>query len=218
MSSSATVLGRRMAETVGLAKATQDEDVSLTSGKLAELEKEVKTLRAVLETANRTATQQVASARGQMSTVIMSLSSKLLRSGPDGEYFARFATVHTYLDDTLPTKLGEAFGKVVLAPVDEWLAELASARADVKEAEKKRLVFDHYGSKCAQLKEARAAAQMKGKIVDKKDIERLERNTEKFAQAAEEWHSWRDRTVGRLLHSFDTASTHLMGILARVMQ
>ena len=88
MSSTRTVVGRRLAESVGLASAKPDEDMLSAGTKLTELEKEVRTLRAVLETANRAATQQVAAARSQMSSLVATLSSRLLRPGVEGEFFA----------------------------------------------------------------------------------------------------------------------------------
>jgi hypothetical protein len=129
----------QLKESVGLSKASSDADLDAATGKLGELEKEVKLLKAVLETANKAATTALSAARKQALEVIKALSDKTCR-GTDGEFVPKYAHVHDYLDGTLPEKLQEAFAKAVVAPIDEWLAELAAARADVKEAAQKRCV------------------------------------------------------------------------------
>lgn len=251
-------------ESVGLSKASSDADLDAATVKLGELEREVKLLKAVLETANKAATSALAAARNQSLDVLKALSEKTVR-GTDVEFLAKYAHVHAYLDGTLPEKLQEAFAKAVVAPLDEWLAELTAARADVKEAAQKRcvrrsrsgragvsagagvprpafvmlcqlpgnplytphaipphhrcsVIFDHYKTKVQQLKEAKRKAQMAGKVTDRKEEEKLQRNEAKFAGASDEWLGWRDRTLGRLLHCFEGASTHLHHILLRVMQ
>lgn len=177
MSSSFSLFTARTKEALGVAKKTFDEDVDNAATKLALLERDVGLLRKTLLTSAEFLTSAAPRARAGMVELMSSLGETLVLGGAQ---YKAFAAVHAELDGPASAKLGEAFNKAVIAPIDEWAATFVDLRAALAELDKVRVVFDHYRQKFASMQEEKRAMQQKGKVADKAFDEKLARNAEKL--------------------------------------
>ena len=107
---------------------------------------------------------------------------------------------------------------MVLGAVDEWVREMGEIMKEVRDANEKRVAFDHYRDKVEALRAAGRASQLKGRVVGKGEMERMARNVEKLSTSEAAYLAARDRTVGRLALMIYDANTHVETLLQRVMQ
>lgn len=184
------------------------------------LERDVQVLKKVLETTVVTQNVQVVRARQQQVEVMLQLTNKIVRNtnSTTVEYYDNYKTVHDYMDGQLPTKLNEAFEKAVIQPLEAWLGSLTEVRTAITEAEKQRVVYDHYKDKTNGLLDSKRKTQLKGKIFDKASEEKLLRNQEKLTTAETVYNEARDGAVGRILFTLENARSQLDMVLLRVMQ
>lgn len=166
-----------MKEGLGVAKKSHDTDFDVALAKLNQLENDVKVLRKTLETSSLAVTQYTPRARVQMTEVMARLGETFVADSET--YYGQFRDAHAALDGSTAEKLSNIFNKVVLEPLDEWLASFKEVRASTTELQKARMGFDHYKDKLLSLEESKRAALLKGKVFDKASQEKLDRNVEK---------------------------------------
>lgn len=216
MSSWLSTAAQKVKEVTGVAARTVDAEVDALTARLRSIEGDVALLRRTLETSSTTTLGQAARARAQMVAVVLRLG-ETLTTGTEDQY-ASFRDVHAVIDGSGAEKLAELFSKVVLAPLDEWLATFSDLKADQAEVERLRVTFDHYKGKLRDLEEAKRAQQLKGKVFAKADEEKITRNQEKLREAENAYNEVRDRVVGGMLLACEEAGHRMDLVLLRAMQ
>ena len=216
MSSWLSTATQKAKEAVGAAQKTVDSDVDALTGRLRAIEGDVALLRKTLETSSAAMLAQAARARSQMVVVVMRLSETLTVGTED--QFASFRDAHAVLDNAGAEKLQDVFAKVVLAPLDEWLATFSDLKAGQAELEGLRVAFDHYRGKVKDLEDAKRAQQLKGKVFAKADEEKIERNKEKLRESETAYNDARDKTAGTMLLALEEAGQRMDLVLLRTMQ
>jgi len=181
MSSWLSTTTQKVKESVGVAKRSHDPDVDACVSKLQGLEKDVLLLRKTLETSSLAVTSHVPRARVQMTEVMMRMGENFVAESP---HYSSFKEAHLNLDGSVANKLSEIFAKVVLEPLDEWIATFSEVRTCTTEMESVRVSYDHYKDKLVALQEGKRAILLKGKVFDKSSEEKLERNALKLKEVS----------------------------------
>jgi len=92
--------------------------------------------------------QALPSARAATVNLLNDMYGRVVPEGSASiEALGTYNDAHDVLDKDLPVKFEEAYEKAVLGGVKEWMEELLSLKAALKDMDDKRVIFDHYKAK-----------------------------------------------------------------------
>ena len=193
MSSWLSTTTQKAKEAIGAATRTVDPDVEGLTLRIKHIEADVVLLRKTLETSCLSVTQHAPRARAQMLDVMLRMGASLVQGSE--EHYAAFREGHAIIDGSGAEKLQDLFSKVVLTPLDEWLATFSDVKATMADLNTARVTYDHYRGKLKDLEEAKRALQLKGKVVDGATEEKMSRNKDKLKEVRAGMEGARARPV-----------------------